>query len=113
MQRIAFAILGLTLTAVGAWMSFVVGQMEFGPILFRSGLVLSALALALPQIKEFFAWFPPWLLACGAVGLLIIIWRPRMAVVVLPVLVALWFLGPRRKKSAKGPARKPAVKARR
>jgi hypothetical protein len=99
MQRIVFAILGVVLVAVGAWLSFIVGNVEFGPMLFRSGLVLSALALALPQVKAFFACFPPWLMACAGVGLLVIFARPNLAVVVLPVLVVLWFLGPRRQQT--------------
>jgi len=106
MQRTLLAITGLILTAVGAWMSFVSGQVEFGSILFRSGLVIGALALALPQVTQFFSWFPPWLLACAAGGFFIILSRPRAAIFVLPALAALWFLGPRQRKPHPQPKRR-------
>jgi hypothetical protein len=78
-----------------------------------SGLILGALAFALPQVKRLFEVLPPWLIACGALGMLIVIKWPRAIGVVLPILVALWYLGPRHKKAApaKGkPRRKVAAK---
>jgi hypothetical protein len=100
MQRILLAVIGGSLAILGGWFSFVSGPVDFGSIMFRSGLVISALALALPQITQFFAWFPPWLLAAGAVGFFIMLRWPKTALVVVPIFVALWFLGPRAAKSA-------------
>lgn len=72
-------------------------------ILLRSGLVLGALALALPQVRRMLELAPPWFLACLLLGLLVIIRWPKSAGVVVPLLVVLWLLGPRRK------ARPPAA----
>lgn len=95
MQRLLLSITGISLTVVGGWMSFGGGAPDIGSVMFRSGLVISALALALPQVKIFFQFFPPWLIACGVVGGFVMLRWPRSAVFVLPGLAALWFLGPR------------------
>lgn len=85
------------MTLIGAWLSFATQSRDIGSVFFRSGLVISMLALALPQVERFFYFFPPWLLACGAVGGFAILRWPRTAVFVLPGLAVLWFLGPRTK----------------
>ena len=102
MQRWLLGFLGLLLTGVGAWLTFGKVAEDVGSIMFRSGLVISVLTLALPQVQQFFRFFPPWLLACGVVGGFAILRWPKSAVFVLPGLAALWFLGPR---SQAAPAR--------
>jgi hypothetical protein len=61
----------------------------------RVGLVLGAMWLALPQIHRILATTPRWLLVAMAIGLVVIVVRPILALVVIPALFALWILGPR------------------
>ena len=61
----------------------------------RVGLVLGAMWLALPQINRILATTPRWLLVAMGIGLVVIIVRPILALIVVPALIALWFLGPR------------------
>lgn len=101
------------MTLIGAWLSFATQSQDIGSLLLRSGLVISMLALALPQVERFFYFFPPWLLACGAVGGFAILRWPRTAVFVLPGLAVLWFLGPRSKMKQEPRKKKgPVVKDR-
>ena len=61
----------------------------------RVGLVLGAMWLALPQINRMLATTPRWLLVSLGIGLVVIVVRPWLALVVIPILIGLWFLGPR------------------
>lgn len=61
----------------------------------RVGLVLGAIWLALPQIHRMLATTPRWLLVALGIGLVVIIVRPWLALIVIPILAALWILGPR------------------
>jgi hypothetical protein len=61
----------------------------------RIGLVLGALWLAMPQIMAFLARTPRWLLTAGVIGVVICAVRPMLLLLVIPVLGALWFFGPR------------------
>lgn len=115
MQRILLAIVAaiLTLTGVGLMGYDAAGYSAAASVCLRSGLVLGALALALPQVQRLLEVAPPWYLACMAAGLFVIIRWPRMIGIVLPALIALWFLGPRNKpptaptkKRAKATARR-------
>jgi hypothetical protein len=86
------------------------------PVCLRSGLVLGALALALPQVQRLLEITPPWFLASVAAGFLVIIRWPKAIGIVLPVLAAMWFLGPRAKLNAekqKTSKPKPKQKSRR
>lgn len=107
MQRILLAVIAAILTISGiVLMGFESATYSAAAsACLRSGLVLGALALALPQVKRLFEVAPPWFLACTALGLLLIIRWPRSIGIVLPALVALWFLGPRSKRAAPTNAR--------
>ena len=61
----------------------------------RVGLVLAAMWLALPQINRILATTPRWLLVALGIGLVVIIVRPILALIVIPLLIALWIFGPR------------------
>jgi hypothetical protein len=61
----------------------------------RVGLVLGAIWLALPQITSILSRMPRWMMVALAIGLVVIIIRPWYALIVVPVLVVLWMLGPR------------------
>ena len=70
-------------------------RMSFAAGCLRVGLVLGAMWLALPQIQRILAKTPRWLLVALAIGLVVIVVRPILALVVIPALIALWVLGPR------------------
>ncbi len=63
----------------------------------RIGLVLGAIWLALPQLQRIPLWFGQLLL----VGAIAIAARPKLAVVVAPLILAIWFLRPRTKSRSK------------
>ncbi len=69
----------------------------------RVGLVLGALWLALPQIVVFLSKTPKWLLTASAIGLIIGAIKPILLLLIVPGLVALWFLGPRLASKADKP----------
>jgi hypothetical protein len=58
----------------------------------RPALVMGLLWLALPQLSQ----LPRWLTIAVAVAALVVLWRPKALLLVLPILAALWFLRPRR-----------------
>jgi hypothetical protein len=102
MQRLLLAIIAAALTLAGGVMLwFYPGDYQVAaPVCLRSGLVLGALALALPQVQRLFEITPPWFLGSVALGFIVIIRWPKAIGIVLPVLAVMWFLGPRAKLSA-------------
>ena len=102
MQRLLLGITAAILTLTGAALLGYDPETYAGTasVCLRSGLVLGALALALPQVKRLLEFAPPWFLACLGGGLLLVIRWPRSIGIVLPLLIALWFLGPRRRLPA-------------
>lgn len=116
MQRILLAVIAgiLTLTGIVLMSYDAAGYSAAASACLRSGMVLAALALALPQVKRLLEIAPPWFLASVAAGLLLIVRWPGSIGFVLPILVALWFLGPRGKKpTAPTPKKRPKASARR
>lgn len=103
MQRKAIGILKSKIVALGLIWPLV--QPESGDTLplacWRVAIVLGALWLAFPQVSK----LPPWQVA-GVTGafvviaarpkLLLILLRPKVLVVAIPVLALLWFLRPRK-----------------
>jgi hypothetical protein len=63
--------------------------------------VTGALWLALPQLTAFFTKTPRWLLIGGGIGIALAMMNPLLLLVVVPVVAALWFFGPRLLASAK------------
>jgi hypothetical protein len=72
-------------------------------------MVLSAIWLAYPQLKQIAQRVPPWMIACIALAVLIIVVRPKAIFALAPVLAAiavLQFFGwlfkplPQKKRSA-------------
>lgn len=113
MQRLLLALCAAGLTTVGVllWCFGGIAYAGASSICLRAGLVLGAMALAFNQLQRFFDRVPPWYLASVMVGFLLVIRWPKSAAVVVPVLVILWFLGPRNKKLM--PVTPPRVKAKR
>ena len=106
MQRTAIGILTLVVVAVGLAWPFV--QPESDDTLplacWRVAMVLGALWLAFPQVSR----LPPWQVASVTAALAVIAARPKLVLIVLrpkvllvaiPLLIALWFLRPRKKRT--------------
>ena len=66
----------------------------------RVGAVLAAGWIAFKQVNALLIRVPAWMLGVMGVGILTVVARPRTALYVVPGLLALWFLGPRRPKAA-------------
>ena len=60
--------------------------------LIKASLVLGAVWLAIPQIDRILARTPNWLVVMTLIGGLLIVVRPWSAILMLPVLIALWVL---------------------
>ncbi len=58
----------------------------------RVGVVMLAIWAAQPQLKR----VPPWLFSLAGVLAIVVALRPRWAIIAVPLLVALWFLRPRK-----------------
>ena len=71
---------------------------------FRIGLVLGAFWLAYPQLSRIPWWFLQVMLAAAVV----VAYRPKVAFLVLPLLLVLWIVRPRKGKREK--AAKPVAK---
>ena len=69
----------------------------------RIGLVLFAVWLAYPQLSR----VPTWMFRAVLAASLIVAWRPKLALLAIPLLVVIWILRPRGKavKSAAKPRR--------
>ncbi|HUE72955.1 MAG TPA: hypothetical protein VMP01_18865 [Pirellulaceae bacterium] len=63
--------------------------------LIRVGLVLGALWLALPSITGMLTRTPKWVLTAAVIGTVICVVRPQLLLLVVPLLMALWFLSSR------------------
>ena len=59
----------------------------------RIGAVLGALWLAWPQIIGFLSRAPRWLLAASGIGIVVVVVKPILLVLVVPILGLLWFFG--------------------
>jgi hypothetical protein len=63
--------------------------------LIRVGLVLGALWLALPSITGILTRTPRWVLTAAVIGIIVCVIRPQLLLLVVPLLLALWFLSSR------------------
>jgi hypothetical protein len=105
MRRVVLGIFAIVFVVGGATLYFFGPRQEsyavFAASGLRIGLVLGAFWLAWPQLVR----IPWWFVQIGLVGTLAVAVRPKAAVLVLPILAALWIIRPRKKTGA---ARKPA-----
>lgn len=97
MRRLALGGLALLflMGSAGIWLS--VGLREntwqtAASICLRVGLVLGAGWLAYDQLQRAAAKTPPWLAGSVGLALLVLVFRPRALIYVLPVLAGLAFL---------------------
>jgi hypothetical protein len=63
-------------------------------VMLRLGLVFGAMWMAIPNFTVIFTRVPPWLVAATFVGFSVVAFRPRLIVVVAPILLLLWVIGP-------------------
>lgn len=95
LRRASIGSLSLGLLALGVWLWL--GPFEGSDAnvavgaCWRVGLVLAAIWLAYPQIDR----VPVWFLPTSLIVLILIAWRPRLMILAVPLLVALWALRPR------------------
>jgi hypothetical protein len=103
MRRIVLGILAIVFV-VGGVSVYTFGLIKesyaIGAGAIRIGLVLGAFWLAWPQLVR----IPWWFVQIGLAGTLVVAVRPKAALLVLPILLALWMVRPRKK----GTIRKPA-----
>lgn len=100
---IAFAVGGLLMLTIGPPGE---SYLMMGSSGLRIGLVLGAFWLAYPQLS----YVPWWFVQALLVGALVIAIRPRVAFIVLPLLVVVWLIRPR--KRPQEPPRKAPRKPR-
>jgi hypothetical protein len=109
MRRVVLGILAIAFVGGGV-AAYYFGWFEdsyaIGAGAIRIGLVLGAFWLAWPQLAR----IPWWFVQAGLVGTLVVAVRPKAAVLVLPILAALWMIRPRKKTRT---TRKPAPQRRR
>ena len=93
MRRHALGVISILFVAVGVRLLMFGADTGNDQVLaapaMRIGLLLGAVWLALPQLAEMGSRVPPWLIACVAISGLIIAVRPRLAIYLIPVAVAL------------------------
>lgn len=110
MRSVLLGIISIALIATGSWLAFVVGGNEYqftAAACMRSGLVLFAFWLALPQLQKFEDNTPAWaFLAFIAVGA-VAVFRPRLLFILIPLLAGLgalkfvgWLFAPLPKRKA-------------
>ncbi len=90
MQRHALGILAIVLLAVGA-LTYDGASAALGGTCLRIGMLLALGWLAYPQWRA----IPLWMVGVLAAGTLVVLTRPKLIVIVLPVILALWLLRPR------------------
>ena len=66
----------------------------------RVGILMGLWWFAYPQVSR----IPRWLAIAVGVGVLAVLLRPKLIVLVIPVLALLWFLGPRTPRTRSGAA---------
>ncbi len=91
----------LGILALGCFVAGVVmvgmgrGGGEVAGALVKVGAVLGALWLALPSITGILSRTPKWVLTAAVIGIIVCVVRPWLLLLVVPLLLALWFLSGR------------------
>ncbi len=92
MHRPTIGLIALVLLAIGA-ATYAQTESTLSAASLRVGLVMGIWWFAFPQLMS----LPRWLVFTTVGALLVGAWRPRVLWIALPVIVALWFLSPRRR----------------
>ena len=97
MHRPTLGLIAIVLLAASAALALWPTSWDGGPALqaacLRVGIVMAALWAALPQLHR----IPNWFLTLGAAMAIVVAIQPRRLVILLPLLLAIWLLRPRRK----------------
>lgn len=108
MRRVILGILAVVFVAGGASLYFFDQAEETMPgasgVLLRVGAVLGAFWLAYPQLSS----IPWWFVQAALVAALLVAFRPKAALVVLPILAVLWIIRPKKRGPKKVAAKKVA-----
>lgn len=94
-QRTKLGLIALALLLVGTPLVFLPGTFAMGGGFVRMGIVLAAVWLALPNFMQLLSRVPKWLAIATVVGACIVAWRWQTIVVIGPILLVLWVIGPR------------------
>lgn len=106
MQRLLLGILALVFLTAGVAGLSVYGTSDSdvsaaASVALRAGVLLAAWWLALPQLSQLMRRFPPWMWGCMALAAVVLVWRPRLLIYLIPLfgLLALlrfagWLLQP-------------------
>lgn len=94
-RRLTLGLAAIALLATGLPLSLMDSGSVLGAACIRVGLVTSAAWMAYDDLKK----IAPWMLGAVLMGLAVVAWRPKLVVIVVPVLIAFWFLRPRASRS--------------
>ncbi|MCC7084130.1 MAG: hypothetical protein IT427_03875 [Pirellulales bacterium] len=96
-MRSAVGSIAIALLVIGgAAIAFGIGDgAQFGGPCLRVGVLMALVWLAHPQLRQ----MPPWLPIAAIALALVLAFRPKLFPIGLIIVVALWFLRPRRGKS--------------
>lgn len=94
-RRLLLGLIAVSLLATGVTLCIVDRNNAFGGPCIKVGLVSLAACIAYRDVER----VPVWMLGALLLSVAIIAWRPRMVVIVVPALLALWFLRPRPEKT--------------
>lgn len=89
-MRAAIGLFAVMLLIAGIVMYTQVDEAISGACL-RVGLMMSVWWFAYPQVKN----VPRWLAVTGGVMLFLVILRPKLLILAIPVLIVLWLMRPR------------------
>ena len=86
---------GLALWLLALWHIAPAEASVIGLGIMRLGIMFAVVWLAIPNFRLISARVPQWLLFGTVAGLCVIAVKPRTIVLIGPILVALWAIGPK------------------
>jgi hypothetical protein len=89
-MRAAIGLFAVILLLVGVFARGAMDDAVWGACL-RVGLMMALWWFAFPQVKN----VPRWLAVTGGAMLFVVLLRPKLVVLAIPVLIVLWLLRPR------------------
>jgi hypothetical protein len=91
LRRLFAGLLSIFLLIIGGLQTWYLGNAEdWGRSFFlRGGLVLGVLWIAWPALQKPARWIPPGMMVGFLLGLVLIVARPKLAVVLVPLAIAI------------------------
>lgn len=90
-RRLILGLISIGLLAVGGTLCYQDLNHPLGGPFLKVGLVTLVACIAYRDVEK----VSIWTLGALLMALAVVAWRPRLVVVVIPVLIAFWFLRPR------------------